>query len=112
MSTYQTVEIGSTTQHPEWGELDVIVECEVHSGHPGKSYGPPEFCYPSEPAEVEIVKVVVDGDEHDGTEIDCGLIKLADIEDDAIMAAEDQAMDDYDARADYKYDEMKDRGLL
>lgn len=107
----QNVEIGLIIQHPEWGELDVIVECEVHPGNPGKSYGPPEFCYPSEPAEVEITKVTVDGDDHDGAEIDCGLIKLADIEDDAIMAAGDQAMDDYDAAADARYDRMKDDRL-
>jgi len=108
----QTVEVAATIQHPEWGELDVIVECEVHAGHPGKRYGPPESCYPSEPAEVEITKIVVDGDDHDGAEVSCDLIKLTDIETDAIMAAEDQEKDDYDAAGDMKYDEMKDDGLL
>lgn len=32
-----------------------------HPGDPGKYSGPPETCYPSEPAEVELVDVLYEG---------------------------------------------------
>jgi hypothetical protein len=42
-------------------EFPVVVEYDYHKGHPGRTYGPPEKCYPEEPAYVEITSVKVLG---------------------------------------------------
>ena len=77
---------------------------------PAKTYGSPENCHPEEPAEVEIHKVTVDGDEHDGKEVSEELVCLEDIEADAVMAAHDKALDDYEAAEEAKADEWRDEG--
>jgi len=110
MSGPITVEISTTVQHPEWGELDTIVECVVYPGMPGKTYGRPEDCYPSEPAEVEIQKVVVDGEEHDGKEVSWELVRLEDIEADAVMAAEEKAKGEYETAMEDKAEAMREDG--
>lgn len=38
-------------------EIELMVKCSVTPGHPGRTYGPPENCYPAEPPEVEDLKV-------------------------------------------------------
>ena len=40
-------------------EHDCEVKFTAYPGDPGRTYGPPEFCYPPEPAEVEILSVMV-----------------------------------------------------
>jgi hypothetical protein len=39
------------------GEHDVVVEYDYSPGAPGRTYGPPEDCYPDEPPEVDFLKV-------------------------------------------------------
>lgn len=39
-------------------EIEVIVEYDYHKGSPGRLWGPPERCYPPEPAYVEIINVM------------------------------------------------------
>lgn len=50
-----------------------------HKGSPGKLYGPPETCYPAEPAEVE--DVYLSKEDEDGN-----FIKLSDVEVDYLMS--------------------------
>lgn len=45
-------------------EIEVVVEYDYHKGHPGRLSGPPENCYPPEPAYIEIITVM-----HKGTDI-------------------------------------------
>lgn len=42
-------------------EMPVVVEYHYHKGTPGRTSGPPEHCYPAEPAWVEIESVSVNG---------------------------------------------------
>jgi hypothetical protein len=37
--------------------VDMLVVCRVTPGHPGQLSGPPEKCWPPEPAEVEVISV-------------------------------------------------------
>ena len=46
---------------PEGNEIEVDVEFDYTPGDPGQLYGPPEDCWPPEPAEVEICDVIYDG---------------------------------------------------
>lgn len=39
-------------------EIEVTVEYDYHKGSPGRLSGPPERCYPPEPAYVEIINVM------------------------------------------------------
>jgi hypothetical protein len=39
-------------------EIEVVVEYDYHKGSPGRLSGPPENCYPPEPAYVEIISVM------------------------------------------------------
>ena len=39
-------------------EIEVVVEYDYHKGSPGRLSGPPERCYPPEPAYVEIINVM------------------------------------------------------
>lgn len=102
------VEVYTSVQHPEWGEQDVAVECRVYPGSPGKTWGPPENCYPPEPAEVEIETVTVDGGEYDGRQVSWKLVKMEDIEANAVMAAEEKAQDEYEAAMEAKAEAMRD----
>jgi len=49
---YETTIIPDTTIH---------VVCDITPADPGRMSGPPELCYPPEPAEVEIVEAWVAG---------------------------------------------------
>jgi hypothetical protein len=43
------------------GESEALVEFEYTPGRPGRYFGPPEDCYPDEPAEVTILQVLING---------------------------------------------------
>lgn len=43
------------------GECDCDISFNYLPGNPGRISGPPEHCYPPEPAEVEIISVVYRG---------------------------------------------------
>lgn len=63
---------------------EFTVTCTVIPGSPGKLYGPPEKCYPPEPGEVEVVKVIdKDGVEHPE------LSDKVDVDEEAVGAASD-----------------------
>ena len=63
--------IPQTLEHPEWGEIDVIVKVEVSGQYlPAKLFGDPNSCYPAEYPEVEILSIIVDGGEHDGADVE------------------------------------------
>ena len=42
-------------------EIELSIEGSYSPGTPGKTFGPPENCYPSEPAEAEIELISFDG---------------------------------------------------
>ncbi len=47
-----------------YDELPIVVLWRlIHPGHPGRTYGPPELCFPAEPPEFELVSVQVFGGE-------------------------------------------------
>jgi hypothetical protein len=56
-STFET-----TVELADGNEVDVTVEYSYAPGSPGKTYGPPEDCYPPEGAEVEVLKVYLSDD--------------------------------------------------
>lgn len=47
-------------------EVDAEISYSFTPGHPAKTYGPPEDCYPAEGPEVEVeeVTVIIDGKRH------------------------------------------------
>lgn len=79
-------------------EIDVEVEYAYHKGDPGRYSGPPENCYPSEPAYVEIIAVM-----HNGVDIADTLSEqlTASIEEQITAAVEAQQAYDEDQYADY-----------
>jgi len=53
----RTVEVGWTYQ-----DQDYRVTAEVSGGSPGRTYGPPENCYPPEDPDIDITEVREDRD--------------------------------------------------
>jgi hypothetical protein len=51
----------TTTIELRGGDAEIVVEYDYFKGSPGRTYGPPELCYPSEPAHVEIIAVMYGG---------------------------------------------------
>lgn len=49
--------------------LDLIVTLNYYPANPGKIYGPPENCYPPEPAEVDILSVRLKGEKKTNTKL-------------------------------------------
>ena len=46
-----------TTIELHGGDAEIIVEYDYYKGTPGRTYGPPEKCFPPEPSWVEIESV-------------------------------------------------------
>ena len=42
---------------PDEDGPDLVFEVTFHPGDPGRTYGPPERCYPPEPSEVEYLSI-------------------------------------------------------
>jgi hypothetical protein len=51
----------TTTIELRGGDAEIVVEYDYYKGDPGRMYGPPELCYPSEPAYVDIIAVTYGG---------------------------------------------------
>jgi hypothetical protein len=96
-------------------EIELRIEGRYHPGDPGQTFGPPENCYPSEPAEAEVEALWMGGHPWAGT--------LTDEEEEAviealIVSAEESISDgpdpddDYDSRMerddDYREDSRED----
>jgi len=47
---------------------DAVVSFDYYPGDPGRTYGPPENCYPPEPDEIEILSVKINDEEVELTE--------------------------------------------
>lgn len=53
-------ELTTTIELKDGSEVDVVVEYSYEPGSPGKTYGPPEDCYPAEGESAEILCVTLD----------------------------------------------------
>jgi hypothetical protein len=82
-------------------ELDLEIACNYFPGDPGRTYGPPEKCYPPEPAEVEILYCYLAGDT---TKQDL-FLTFSEMEKDALYEALDQHLAEHygDYSAPYEY---------
>lgn len=90
------VTITIAIKRADFGEVDVLVETLLTPSDPGNLCGPPEKCYPPEPAEVEIVKAVVETDgPFKGREVELTedeYEKVCELAEDADMAAKQKRM--------------------
>jgi hypothetical protein len=50
-----TVKLRGLVLVPDHEEFDVTFKVNYFPGDPGRTYGPPENCYPPEPADVEVL---------------------------------------------------------
>jgi hypothetical protein len=92
-------------------EVELRVDGRYHAGDPGRTFGLPENCYPSEPAEAEIEALWTGGHPWAGT--------LTDEEEgaiiEALIASAEESIsdgpdpdDDYDSRCDRDDDYRED----
>ena len=86
-----------TTIELRGGDAEVVVEYDAHKGHPGRTYGPPENCFPAEPAWVEVIAVEYGGctitDSLTGAQIESLADEIAAAEDDERAAQEQDYWD-------------------
>jgi hypothetical protein len=99
-----TVSVGWTHE-----DEDYNVECSVTPGDPGRTYGPPERCYPPESPEVDLLMVY----DEDGRERP-DLIALVEadldrIEEQAIEDAEDSHVAAYEDACERRAEERRER---
>lgn len=98
-------------------EAEYRVVANFTPGTPGKTYGPPEDCYPPEGPEVEYTEAFeVDGKSERKLDSKTFFDSLtededSDLQDKLILEAEEQGTDQANEAADRKYDEWKDRQL-
>lgn len=87
----------------------VVVEYSYHPGHSGRTYGPPEDCYPPEGAEAEIERIYAVADP---TKADLSAkVKTevqAQLSEQSCYEAEEAEESAYEAAADAKYDAWKE----
>lgn len=92
------------SRHATEIEFPVLVEYDYHKGDPGRTSGPPEKCYPPEPAYVEITSVKVLGVEV--TLPDSDMERIQEEIEAKIIEQEAAAEQDYwDAERDRRRDE-------
>lgn len=104
--------------------IDLVVEVTAtcHPEDPGKTYGPPERCYPREPAELnEVEAVVVEIDEispteHEelwlGKEVELTVEEMADIEAELFQEAVEDEDGEYEMACEAAYDQWKEERHL
>lgn len=99
-----------TTVELEGNEVEVTVEYSYSPGTPGKTYGPPENCYPPEGPEVEILAVYLTDDKTE-TDLSSKLSKEtnAQLEEQACVAGDEGMADDYEAAMEDKADAARER---
>ena len=94
------------------GDAEVKVEYEFSPGDPGRYSGPPENCYPAEPAEVTVLQVFINGTWADPSDFvaDAVLERWAEeIEGECTTAADEDRSDYDDSADDYLADMAADR---
>jgi hypothetical protein len=96
----------------ELGEVEVEVTVEYHysPGSPGKTYGPPENCYPPEEAEAEVEQVYLTSDETKTDimpQLTAAVIEM--LFEQACEAGEDDDADAYERAMEDKADAARER---
>lgn len=74
-------------------EIVIDVEFTYHPGTPGRYSGPPEYCYPAEPGEIEIVSARVRGT---GERVELTDGEIAEVEGEAERYYSERVFDDYE----------------
>lgn len=99
-----------TTIELDENEVEVTVVYNWSPGSPGKTYGPPEDCYPPEGPEVE-VEAVFRSDDKTETDISSKLSKetMQHLEDQCAEAGEEAANDAYEAAMEDKAEAARKR---
>jgi hypothetical protein len=100
-----TVTVGWT--HPV-SEEEYEVECSVSPGDPGRTYGPPERCYPPEPPEVEILRVFDSAGKERSDLLPRVEMAWDEIEEKAIKEAEESHAAAYEAAEEDRADAARD----
>ena len=101
MSNYKTT-VQPADRNPEF---EVVVEYAFHKGDPGRTSGPPERCYPPEPAYIEIISVM-----HGAIDIEIYLSdeQMAWIEQEIESKITEQQAYDEDQAAEARREEIRD----
>lgn len=112
MSRKNTREV-TTLWHEEVDgeEIEYEVTAHFHPGSPGRTSGPPDKCYPAEPAEIEIISVWNCTESKDEPELVDSFGENEDLYLDLVEKAEEEDRDDYEAAMEARADrEREDRG--
>jgi hypothetical protein len=109
-------------ENDDWVEYTFVVTAYVTPAMPGRTSGPPERCYPPEPAEVEYNEVVRCVETRRSFWVwEWELLKRWGGDEDYSITDEDEALLEthgdaeeaaYDAACDAAYDEWKDEGKV
>jgi hypothetical protein len=85
------------------------VECSVTPSDPGRLYGPPEHCYPPEPAACEVLRVLDDTGKERPDLIAAVQKDFESIEEQAIENAEDRHAAAYEDACERRAEERRER---